>query len=289
MKKITILVLGLFILSTSFGQDNDKEKDKGKDKNKNKEVTGDNLPQDKKFQAGLSVSSAIGWYRPQSTLVDQSGMDATFSFGVNMNYMFVKNVGLSFGLEFDWDWYHVNFTDTVFYRHNTSEILRKKDDNSSGAGFLANERVYKPLSITLPTMLIFKTNLIGYFKYYGKFGLRTSFIANQAVTDRGYDYDNTLTTPTGTDQVEISKIKSKSDLLWIRSAVGVSGGFEYFFTSSNAFYAEISFFYGFTNLHSGKAWTGDEEKNYSLMNSNFEYLRLKSNLNQLFLKVGIMF
>ncbi|MEZ4937188.1 MAG: outer membrane beta-barrel protein [Crocinitomicaceae bacterium] len=297
MKKITILLFGLFILSTSFGQEEEKKKEEDKKEEKqkkNKEIVAENgqdLPQDKKFQAGLSVASALSWYRPQSTVLGTKGQDATFSFGVNMNYMFVKNVGISVGLEFDWDWYHADFeaTDSIYYRHTTSEILRKKDNNSTAPGFRVTDRTYKPLSISIPTMLIFKTNLIGYFKYYGKFGLRTSFVVNQTVKDKGFEYDNLLTTQTNPDEVTYDKLKVKNDLLWIKSAVGVAGGFEYFFTSSNAFYAEISFFYGFSNLHNGNAWTGDEQKNMSLMNSNFEYFALKSNLNQLFLKVGIMF
>lgn len=286
--------MGLFILSTSFGQEGGEkkeEKKQKKEKKKQEEVLGSDLPQDKKFQAGLSIHSALAWYRPQSTILKPKGQDATFGFGVNMNYMFTKNVGISLGIEFDWDWYHADFNDedSVYYHHNTSEILRKKDDNSSAIGFRVTDRTYKPLSISLPTMLIFKTNLIGYFKYYGKFGMRTGFVMTQAVKDRGYEYDNALANQTSAEEIQYDKLKVKNDLLWIRTAVGVSGGFEYFFTSSNAFYAEISFFYGFTNLHSGNAWTGDKEKNMSLMNSNYQYFNLKSNLNQLFLKVGIMF
>jgi hypothetical protein len=284
MKKITILLLSICFLSTSFGQNEKKDKEKDK-----KENNGQENPQDKKFQIGLSVQSAIGWYQPRQSFADKRGQDATFGFGVNMNIMFTKNVGLSTGLNFDWDWYHVSFSDSVFYRHNTSDILRKKDDNSTGIGMLVTERTYKPLSISIPTMLIFKTDLIGYFKFYGKFGMRTSFTMNQTVKDRGYEYDNTLTNRTNPEEIELDKIKSKSDLLWVRTAVGLSGGFEYFFTSSNAFYAELSFFYGFTNLHSGNQIGDDKQRNMSLMNSNFEYFALKSNLNQLFLKVGIMF
>lgn len=284
MKKITILILCFLFISTSFGQD--KEETKKKEK---KETNTSQLEEEKKFQIGLALTSAVGWYRPKTNFVNPKGLDATFGFGMHMNIMFAKNVGLSTGINFDWDWYHLEFTDTVFHRHNASEITRKKDENGSDQGLLLKSRVYKTVSLSIPTMLIFKTNLIGYFKYYGKFGLRTNIVVGQNADDTGLDYDNTLSMPTATEDITYSKLKTSSDLLWIRTAVGVGGGFEYYFTKSNAFYAEVAFYYGFTNLHTGNQIGNDGQRNKTLINSNNEYFHLKSNLNQLFLKVGIMF
>ena len=281
MKKITTLALLLIILSTSFGQDEDNSNKKEKKQLEN--------PQDKPFQIGMAFTTGIGWYRAKQSNIEQKKLATTISFGLNLNYMFTKNVGISTGINFDWDRYHVNYLDTVFYRQDNSEILRKKDDNSTALGRLLTERTYKPFSIAIPIMLIFKTDLIGYFKYYGKFGMRTNIIVSQNANDNGFDYDNPLTTRLNTESTKLENIKTKNDLLWIRTAIGVSAGFEYFFTGSNALYAEISFFYGVTNIHSANQISGDDDKNKSLMNSDFEYFAPKSNLNQLVLKIGIMF
>src|SRR5690606_13682428 len=85
-------------------------------------------------------------------------------------------------------------TGRVFYGYNDTEILKYDDetDNFENLPDSSNileltTRKYKGKYVTIPLFLKFQTNKIGQFIYYGKFGLRTSFLAGVRMDDEGFD------------------------------------------------------------------------------------------------------
>jgi hypothetical protein len=134
-------------------------------------------------------------------------------------------------------------------------------------------------------MLSFRTNFFGYWRYFGKFGLRNSFLVSSKTTDDGYipEIDQNMT---NTDMV------SKNDLFFLKSAVGVCAGAEWNFSGSTSLIAELGYYYGFTPLHTQKKTdVGDERNSLFILDEDLKPLMFnnKANQNQIMLKVSILF
>ena len=249
---------------------------------------------DKKFQMGLALGAGMNFTKPQTKLIDRKGLGGDFTIGMNLNWNFNKNVGLATGLEFDLESfkYHMSGTSGLYYGYSDTEILRKKDDVPTDANlFLVTDRKQKPIYLSIPTMFLFRTDMIGYFRYFGKFGVRHSILLSQSVDDKGFMFDD------GTlafIPAENEKMKAAGDMPRYKGAVGLSGGAEWNFTGSTSLVAEIGYYYGFTNMHSQNALTGDDDKNKTLFEmdpsvSGPVYRALSAKQGQLMLKVSILF
>mgnify|MGYP000672242344 CR=1 FL=1 len=247
----------------------------------------------KKIQVGIGLGGGALITKMGTKLAEKDGAGYNFHLGLDLNYNFSKNVGLYTGLSFDLEGMKYKFDpnkNRMLYNFSDNDVLRKKDlaDVASYDSLLITNRAYKPIYITLPTMLLFKTDQIGYLKYFGKFGLRTSFLVSQKANDKGYR--NAIENEA--NAVEQKNMKLKNDLATVKSAVGLAGGVEWNFTGSTVLVGEIGFFYGFPNSHSPKSIIGDEDKNYSLYenkNNTSQFHALKSNQMQLLFKIAVLF
>jgi hypothetical protein len=130
-------------------------------------------------------------------------------------------------------------------------------------------------------MFIFKTDYIGYNRYFAKFGMRHNFILKEMVTDKGI-LDNI------NERMKISK-----DLAIYSGSIGISAGTEWNYSGSSSIQFEFGYYYGISNLQRGDALFGDIDKNktlYSLNNNNtINYQTIKSSRNQLALKISFLF
>ncbi len=140
-------------------------------------------------------------------------------------------------------------------------------------------------------MLLFRTNFIGYFRYFGKFGLRNSFLLSNKINDTGFNFDpNQILTGTKTEGTN-DNMSAANEMFFFKSAVGASGGAEWNFTGSTCLVAELGFYYGFTPLYYNRA----EEKTFlytsGLNNGSGNDLRFSNQAKQtqLMLKVSILF
>jgi hypothetical protein len=188
----------------------------------------------------------------------------------------------------------------LYYYYNDTEIYPKSEylnGNAvyapSGKLFNVIERKEKPIYLTIPTMLMFRTKFIGYFRYFGKFGVRNSFLLSSEIYDKGYvDGAGELT--------DNSKVRSAvRDLSLYKGFVGISGGAEWNFSGSTCLVAELGYYYGFVDVNRGKAWTGDAEKNMTIFNGTngvyssgvapTGFTALPFRQNQLLFKLSILF
>jgi hypothetical protein len=155
MKKIyTLAALSLLSFQT-FGQ----------------EAAPSEVPALKKVQAGLSLSSGFLLTNFETNTIQNRGVGGFIGLGFGANINFSKNIGLFTGLEFHFEGfgYEPNNTD-FFYEYNDKEILLNKDDETTAEGtFRLSNRRQSTVAVNVPLMLLFKTNSIGYFKYFGKF------------------------------------------------------------------------------------------------------------------------
>lgn len=267
MKKGLLTCLAVVFAATTFAQDTDT----------------------KKVQMGIGYQFGLNLYKPGTKNFEKNGVGLQNSIGLNINFNFNDNIGFATGLEFDFESIKLKVANGVesYYRFTDTDIEKKEDFNVDQTLYNLTERKYKNIYVSLPTMLTFRTNAIGDFRYYGKFGLRTSFLVKSSTNDEGFTYtgNTILGTPTAFENKGM-RTPYGNDILFIRSSVGLAGGAQWNFTGNTVLFAELGFYYTFTPVHN----TGGNSDNMTLFSTaTNDYYRPKGNLSQLCLKIGILF
>lgn len=254
---------------------------------------------DKKVQAGLIVGAGMNIAKMATKKIASAGAGADWTIGANLNYTFNETVGITTGVEFDFSTLKYDAVDNVYYRYNDNTILTQDEAADAEGVFQMTSRNQKPIYLTIPVMALFRTNFIGYFRYFGKFGLRSSFLLANTVTDEGTAYVNGsgLDDPFinlnagGTSTTNENMTHSKNDLDFFKSSVGIAGGAEWNFTGSTCLVAELGYYYGFTDIHRNR-----KDENTSLATSNAgevddtpSFFNNAVKQSQLMFKVSILF
>jgi hypothetical protein len=238
MKKILLLIAGI-----SFGMNTMAQDAEGKE-----------------VQAGLVFGTSILMQNVTSDYFQKDGLSSDLSIGMNVNFSLTESIAFCTGLEFDFETLKYKATiSNLYYVYEGKNIIPQSDVDLSGGQqsvYQLDSRVQKATYLTIPTMLQFRTNFIGYFRYFGKFGLRNSFLVKSAINDMGGTVDPIL--GQGSDSRE--DMKAKNDLFFMKSAVGMSLGAEWNFVGTTCLVAELGYYYGFTPLHT--QWNTDKQKNY---------------------------
>ena len=278
MKKLIYSFVGLFILTNSFAQE----------------------AADKKVQAGLILGSGLAIQKVGTNYIATNGVGSDLTIGANVNFGLTETIAFNTGAEFDFstlkykaDAYKGN---NVYYWYNDREILELNEVDGANANhqlFELMERRQKAVYLTIPTMLTFRTNFIGYFRYFGKFGLRNSFLLKSSSFDKGYDLNPNSPDGTKSGSVNLDEMKAPGEMFFFKSAVGLAGGAEWNFTGSTCLMAEIGFYYGFTPLHTNR--NIDKDNNYLFAATIADPVTSKTNFNnkatqsQLMFKLSILF
>ncbi len=254
--KISFLGIVLFSLSLSYAQGTET----------------------KRLQAGMTGNFGLNFQKMGSKKMDVYGVGSDLSVGVILHTSFKNssNLGLATGLEFDFETLKYNAgADSVFYRYIDNEILGK--DDAGGTVFQLSERQMKPIYLSIPLMLLFRTEPIGDFRYFGKFGIRNSFLLSQKINDMGVDVGSSTV-------IENTSMRSFGETFFYKGSIGFSAGAEWNFVGTTTLVPEISFFYGLTPMHFRFS-----DKNYSLYDGSGTYFYTQSKQNQLMLKISILF
>lgn len=212
---------------------------------------------DKKFQGGLVAGFGLNFQNMGTKNIEKNGVGTDLLIGGNMNIMFNETIGLTTGIEFEFSTTKFKTgVNQVYYYYNDTEIIGVEDhsyilNNSSAMSvFKLNERSQKAAYLTVPTMLLFRTKFIGYVRYFGKFGMRHSFLLSQKSTDQGatqafsdFGVNDNFTS------FENRNMKASNEVFFYKGTVGVAGGAEWNFTGSTCLVAEIGYYYGITPLY----------------------------------------
>ena len=259
---------------------------------------------DKKVNMGLAYQLGLNFMKPGTTSIDKDGVGVQNAFGLNINFNFNDNIGFATGLEFDFESYKLSFNTingNTYYYYNDKNIIQEEDvkDPNTDKVYLITGRKYKSIYATIPTMLMFRTNALGDFRYYGKFGARTSFLVKSTKTDQGSIFESNvdgtyidaisagIVKPAATSEMEGMKTPYGNDVSIIRCALGLAGGAQWNFTGNTMLFAELGFYYGLTPIN-----IEGSGKNKTLFNrggGSSEYYGLKTNQTQFCLKIGILF
>ena len=289
--KLLILGLSLGMSSVVIAQENcQKTIDSLNNKINNLENKLRNNSSGRLLQAGLTTNMGMNFLVPGKTkLIESGGLGSCFSIGMVINKSFKNSptIGFSTGLEFDFDRNRYKSlpddtdpTNDVYYDFSESEILSLKDSSNAIGTFKLQERAQKSIYITIPLMMMFRTEYIGSFRYFGKFGVRNSFLIKNSINDYGVEL------PVITAQ-ENNGFTAPSDQFLYKGSVGLSAGAEWKFLSTTSLVAEVGYFYGVTPLHLER-----KEQNrslYTINNGSRSYFSNKANQNQLLFKISILF
>lgn len=245
---------------------------------------------EKVFQAGLTLGGAMSFNNPQTNTID-SKVGGSFLAGMILDWNFASNIGLTTGIEFEFDKFTTTYNEPTFFQYADKDIIRHKDreDGKAYNYFLLDERAHNSIYLTIPVMLKFQTNYLGYVRYFGRFGIRNSFNLMSRTTNTGTDFD-ALGVPSGEN--ELKDMKSKGINSFYKGAVGISAGAEYNITGNTVLVAEIGYFYGFSEVFSQRS---NIRSLYNLDENGFmpteagDYYVPSLKQGQLLLKVSVLF
>ena len=261
-------------------------------------ITGSSMAQeaaDKKYQAGLVTGFGTNFQSMETKKIVANGIGTDFTIGANVNISLTETIGFTTGAEFDFETLKYKAADgeNIYYHYVDSEILKSEDvaGNANAELFRLDTRKQKATYLSIPTMMLFRTNFIGYFRYFGKFGLRNSFLLSNKIFDTGENFTPDLILggiPTAGDN---DNMTASNEMFFFKSTVGAAGGAEWNFTGSTSLVAELGFYYGFTPLY----YNRDAEKTF-LYTSGFNNgsgndlnFSNQAKQTQLMLKVSILF
>lgn len=244
---------------------------------------------ERKVQAGLVLGTSMNFQRMGTKYFSTNGIGADLTIGANVNFTLKENIGFNTGVEFDFSSTKYKSTDIdgpVYYNYDDTQILRSKDATSTSSLFLLSSRKHNATYLTIPTMVLFRTNYIGYFRYFGKFGLRNSFLLSSKSNDTGLGYSS------GLPVAGVNKgMKRKNEMLFYKGSVGLAGGAEWNFSGATCLVAEIGYYYGFTPLY-----YSPKDDNAHLFTSGLtngtglnKYISNAATQSQLSLKVSVLF
>lgn len=243
----------------------------------------------KKVQAGIILGSGVNFQAMNTKNVQKNGVGANMSIGAVVNIGFTNNIGFATGLELDVDYTKFKKGDSnLYYHYKDNKILRSGDDHGAGNAegiFSLSERSQQGMFLTLPTMVIFRTNYIGYFRYYGKLGLRNSFLLTSKANDKGSMIEFGQTEIAEGENRNM-KLNKGNDMLFYKGSAGVVFGAEWNFVGPTCLAFEVGYYYGFTPLF----YNSKEPKRTLFKNLLApEYINNAAHQSQLLFKVAVLF
>ena len=249
---------------------------------------------DKKYQAGIVAGFGMNFQKMETKRLERNGVGTDLTIGANVNIGITETIGFTTGVEFDFETlkYRAAAGENIYYHYLDNKILRQSENTTTGAQlFQMTTRTQKPVYLSLPTMMLFRTDFIGYFRYFGKFGLRSSFLLSNKINDTGVNFDPESITTGAPSNGNNENMSASGEMFFFKSTVGASGGAEWNFTGSTCLVAEIGFYYGFTPLYFDRP----EDKSFlytSAVNNglgNDIYFSNQAKQSQLMFKVSVLF
>ena len=256
---------------------------------------------DRKVQAGIAAGVGLNFQKMETKKLETNGVGTDFTVGTNVNYTFNETIGLTIGIEFDFETLKYKAgQEQVYYFYNDNTILTQiqaigPDADPKREMFQLVTRKQKTTYLSIPTMALFRTKFIGYFRYFGKFGLRSSFLLSNKIFDEGFDYTNTLGNnpliETATASTNENMSRTKNDMIFFKSAVGLAGGAEWNFVGSTCLVAEIGYYYGFISLYKNNKADNRSlyEDNGTLLATDRSFFNNAAKQSQLRFKLSILF
>jgi hypothetical protein len=273
MKNLVLTLLMMPFCMTVFGQD---------------QKVGPELR--KKFKIGFNLSPSVDFFQPNTEGVKLDKARMKFGYGMMAEYAFTNNYAVAFGLEHKMAGAVLDFTEAD---------VRYVSQND-GLEYHLTSRIHRNDYVSLPITLKLMTNEIGYFTYFGQFGVDFSVLASSKAKDtreevksRSVDSLLNVTESYGDRQeTEFKPIYDKSSFANIKLRIGA--GFEWRFLGNTSLVVSVSYHNGFIDLMKDpKSSDVDNKEGLFRYNTDDQVSKvpfeLNSNLHHVALNVGILF
>ena len=225
---------------------------------------------DRTFRFGLHFSPNLSWFKTNTTGYSSDGSKMGFSYGLSFEYFLSNNYLISSGITI------LNTQGSLAHKGVYTRLSRHyaADVKSS----------YKPKYIEIPLLLKLRTNEIGYFTYYGQFGINTAFNFSSSG-------EKEYTVPIYETPAIIELSNSSQYINWINLSLVVGAGVEYNISGNTSMFIGITFNNGFINQMDEKEVLTDDSGDALIGTSGTVYSEkdVNANLNYLALNLGIYF
>ena len=241
----------------------------------------------KNVQAGLTFNAGANFLSPGTTKITAEDVGSLLSIGVAVHSSFKssENLGIATGLDFDFGKNSYSPTSITYLDYIEGEVLTQENSANATGTMRLEQRALSTIKLTVPVMLLFRTGFIGDFRYFGKFGLRNSFLLSQKFTDTGTDIF-------GFEDVTNELMSSPGEFFVYNGSVGLSAGAEWNFVGSTCLVLEAGYYYGITPYFLDR-----KEENKTMYNIDSilvsppsrTYYSASGRQNQLVFKLSILF
>lgn len=222
MKKYAIILLLIFLFNPVFSQDFGK-----------------------RLRLGVGVSPSLSWMTSDNNNVTTDGVKLSVRYGIDFDYRILDNYYFSGGIKMSSLNGKLQYHDENLPFMINDELVLFNNDGSENRVSIE----YKLQYIEIPLGMKLKTNEIGYFTYFARFGL------NPAVNIKAIASANQLS-------VEDADINDEVNFLSVGYHLG--GGLEYALSSNFIFTGGITYNQGFIDVTGS---TDGREKDKTVLSS----------------------
>lgn len=184
----------------------------------------------KKFKIGFKLSPSIDWFGVDTKDVGLDAVKLKFAYGITTEFAFGNNYALTVGLQHKLSGASLKFGQFPRYTTEENDTL------------VLNVRNYKLDYVVLPLTLKLMTNEIGYFTYFGQFGVDASFLVRARANDEGYF----ISDPTKNETIDNRDIFREVSIFKVGLHVGA--GAEWNFSGNTSLVMSISYHHGFIDV-----------------------------------------
>lgn len=248
--------------------------------------------QETKYKIGFKVNPNVSWLKPADNSIINEGSKLRFGFGLNFDRMFTDNYAIGTGLN-------------IFTTGGEVTYLKKFNNPDTATQIASINRNYRLQYAEIPLTLKLRTNEVGYFTFWGQFGLglgvNISAKANEKV-NYIYEIDNdniqvdnpvwgALQTPDKRDYEETDK-NVKDDVQLFRTSLIMGLGGEYNLSGSTSLLFGLTFNNGFSNVFKGKGVKRAVGSNTGFTrdgDGNPSEFKLRAHANFVELNIGLLF
>lgn len=220
MKKIFRILFVLFVSSQlAFGQGSDPV-----------------------FHFGLKVVPNLGWIKTDDKDTKSDGSKFGFNYGLVTEFRFAENYAFVTGLD-------------VSYRNAKIKGSSSDTVDNSGVTTITTsvfERAMKIQYIEVPLTLKFKTNEIGYLRYFLQIGVAPGFKIRARADQKVAIETNTGGVVTKATPPEDKNVDIKDEINNLNVSMIISGGVEYNITGNTNLVLGLVFNNGFSDIADGE-------------------------------------
>ncbi len=233
--------------------------------------------QRKKFKMGFTIAPSVDWLGVSTPDVSLDAAHIKFQYGIVTEFAFANNYAFVTGLEHKLAGASVDFMKLPHYF------------TADGDTFNVDKRNYKMDYLNIPLTLKLMTNQIGYFTYFGKFGVDASFLVRGRADDEGAYYGDPNT------NVDIDNRDIFEEISIFKIGLNVGAGAEWNFSGNTALVFGVSYHHGFIDVLRDPTEAGVSNDQMlatwsdSPANSVSAPFAQKANLQYVTLDVGVLF